>query len=194
MKTGKAKLPTTCVVSECARLVALILAAIFIAFPALARQHATEDVCSSRAHQINSQLDHLVAVIQDEYGAEKPHGRQLQFVVVPKHGTIAIASFIIEGFGDGNNAHQFLAVFGPPADPGPKSSFPYYALSGLTEVGDGCAVDVRRIRVSGIRDDRSLTLTLPTFVTSTTGSCEGGTSRSYTWRTGDARLGQLNLR
>jgi len=194
LKAGGAELPTARVVSKGIRLIALIFAALSVTFPALAGQSADAHVHTDRARQLNSQIDRLIAVIKDEYAAEAPHGRQLQFVDVPKYGTIAIASFVIEGFGDGNNVHQFLAVFGPPDDLGPKFSLPYYALSALKEVGDGCAVDVRSGRVSGIRGDGSLTLTLPTFTVSTTGSCEGRTSLSYVLRSGGARLGQLNLR
>jgi hypothetical protein len=78
---------------------------------------------------------------------------------IPSYGTIAIAVFFIEGFSGGNNIHQLLSVFGPPDDPGPKTSLPYYALSALTEVVDGCAVGVRSVRVSAIRQGRSLALT-----------------------------------
>jgi hypothetical protein len=193
MEAERTELPRTRVVSEGIRLIALILVTAFVAFPAVAGQFTDAQVRTDRARQINSRIDRLVAAIKDEYAAEPPHGRQLQFVNMPKYGTIAIASFVIEGFGDGNNVHQFLAVFGPPNNPGPKYPLPYYALSALTEVGDGCAVDVRSVRASGIREDGSLTLTLPTFTTSTTGSCEGRASRSYVLRTGVARLGQLDL-
>jgi hypothetical protein len=194
MEAGKAKLPTTRVASECIRLVVLILAAFFVAFPALAGQHADADFRTDRTRQINSQVDRLIAAIKDEYAAEAPHGRQMQFIDVPKYETIATAAFLIEGFGDGNNAHQFLAIFGPPNDPGPRSSLPYYALSALTEIGDGCAVDVGSVRASGIREDDSLILTLPTFTTSITGSCEGKTCRSYVLRTGGSRLQLLEPR
>lgn len=188
------RLSTTRVVSRWIRVAVLFGGAICVALPAVAGQVTDVDVRAYSARQVGSQVDRLIAVIKDEYAAEPPNGRRVQFIDLPQHGTIAVATFVIEGFADGNNVHQYLAVFGPPNDRGPDSPLPYYSLSALTEVGDGCAVDVLNVRVSGIREDGSLTLTLPTFLTSTTDSCEGKTRRSYVLRTNDARLGQLELR
>jgi hypothetical protein len=181
-------------VSKYFRLVMLMSAAIFVALPALARQVVASNVGTDPAHQVGSQVDRLIALIKDEYATEAPNGRRVQFIDVPRYGTIAIATFVVQGFGDGNNVHQYLAIFGPPNDPATVPTRRYYALSALTEIGDGCAVDVRGVRFSGLRGDGSLTLTLPTFTSSTTGSCEGRTRRSYVLRTSHARLGRLELR
>lgn len=175
------------------RLVMFTIVAILVALPAFAGQVAPSDVGTDSAHQVGSQVDRLIAAIKDEYATEAPNGRRVQFIDVPKYGTIAIATFVIEGFGDGNNVHQYLAIFGPPNDPGTASTRRYYALSALTEAGDDCAVDIRRVRFSGLRGDGSLTLSLPTFTLSTMGSCDGRTRRSYVLRTSDARLGRLEL-
>lgn len=187
------RLSTTRRVSEWICLVVLSGAAICVALPAVAAQAADSNVRAYSAHQVGTQVDHLIAVIKDEYAAEAPDGRRVQFIDVPPDGTIAVATFGIEGFADGNNVHQYLAVFGPPNERGPNFPLPYYSLSALTEVGDGCAVDIRSVRVSGIREDGSLTLTFPTFLTSTMSSCEGKTHRSYVMRTKGTRLGQLEL-
>ncbi|MBC8749845.1 hypothetical protein OKW43_000263 [Paraburkholderia sp. WC7.3g] len=192
-KTRKPRLPAASVVSKYARLVVVTVTAIFFMLQALAGHAADSGVHKGDTRQINSQVNRLIAVLKDEYAEEAPHDRQVQFIDVSNFGKIAIAAFIIEGFGGGNNVHQFMAVFGPPDGPGPKSLLPYYALSALTEIGDECAVDVRSVRASAIRRDGSLALTLPTFLTSTTGSCEGKT-RSYILRTNEARLQRLELR
>ena len=194
MRVDKVRLAAERLVSEYVRLVALASVAVCVVLPAFAAQVAASDVGTEPVHQVDSQVDRLIAVIKDEYATEASNGRRVRFIDVPKYGTIAIATFLVEGFGDGNNVHQYLAIFGPPNDRRAPPVRGYYALSAITEVGDGSAVDVRDVRLSGLRGDGSLTLTLLTFTLSTTGSCEGQTRRSYVLRTGDARLGQLELR
>ena len=194
MRVDKVRLAAERLVSEYVRLVALASVAVCVVLPAFAAQVAASDVGTEPVHQVDSQVDRLIAVIKDEYATEASNGRRVRFIDVPKYGTIAIATFLVEGFGDGNNVHQYLAIFGPPNDRRAPPVRGYYALSAIAEVGDGCAVDVRDVRLSGLRGDGSLTLTLLTFTLSTTGSCEGQTRRSYVLRTGDARLGQLEPR
>jgi hypothetical protein len=99
-----------------------------------------------------------------------------------------LSTFSLEGFAEGNNVHQFLAIFGPLNAPGGNVS-PRYALSALTEVGDGCAVDVSHAHMSYSHGDR-LRVTLSTFTTSTTGWCDSP-SRTYELTTNTARLEQL---
>ena len=194
MRVDKVRLAATGLVSEYVRLVALASVAVCVVLPAFAAHVTASDVGTAPVHQVDSQVDRLIAVIKDEYATEASNGRRVRFIDVPKYGTIAIATFLVEGFGDGNNVHQYLAIFGPPNDRRAPPVRGYYALSAITEVGDGSAVDVRDVRLSGLRGDGSLTLTLPTFTLSTTGSCGGQTRRSYVLRTGDARLGQLEPR
>ncbi len=68
----------TRVISNCVRMIALILAVAFVAFPSLAGQLTDTHVHADRAHQLNSQIDRLVTAIKDEYAAEVPHDRHVQ--------------------------------------------------------------------------------------------------------------------
>lgn len=156
-------------------------------------QAASKHVRAEQMWQVSSGIDQLVSVLTDEYAAEPPKGRQIQFMAVSGYGTIAIATFILEGFAHGNNVHQFLAIFGPPNEPG-ETSQPRFALSALTEVGDECAVDARRVQISGPRSDGSLRLTLPMHVASTIGSCGGKTHRSFVLSATPNHLGRLEPR
>jgi hypothetical protein len=89
-----------------------------------------------------------------------------------------MATFVIEGFAGGNNVHQYLAVFGPPNDRGTAPGGPYFALSAITEIGDGCAVDLRTAHFSAVRPDFAVTVTFPTYVTEVNGYC-GSKQRTY---------------
>jgi hypothetical protein len=123
-----------------------------------------------------------------------PNGRRTRFVDVPDLGTVAVATFVIEGFARGNNVHQYLAIFGPPGERSTASNWPYFALSAITEVGDGCAVDVRGVWVSKVQNDLSVDVTLPTFLIATTGYC-GEEHRTYVLRSIDnATLKRLELK
>lgn len=102
---------------------------------------------NERLTQVNRQVTRLVSAINDEYSGEFLAARRVRLIDVPHYGTMALATFVIESFALGNNFHQFLAIFGPPDEPGGKPVWPYYSLTGLAEVGDGCDVRVERAQV-----------------------------------------------
>lgn len=77
---------------------------------------------ADQERQVEAQVNRLVEAIKDEYANEAPNGRAVQFVDVPGFGMIAVGTFAIEGFGGGNNVHQYVALFGPPNDQGTAST------------------------------------------------------------------------
>ena len=103
---------------------------------------------------------------------------------VPGFGTLGLATFVIEGFAGGNNVHQYLAVFDPPDDRGTAPGWPYFALSAITEIGDGCAVDVCTAHFSEVRPDSAVAVTFPTYVSEANGYC-GSRQRTYVLRSVD---------
>ncbi|WP_109480581.1 hypothetical protein [Paraburkholderia sp. C35] len=115
---------------------------------------------SERLAQINRQVNRLVSVISDEYAEEFLDARRVRLVDVPNYGAIALATFTIESFSSGNNSHQFLAIFGPPDEPEGRQVWPYYSLTALSEVGDGCDVHVEAAQVQYVRN-RGLKLAIP---------------------------------
>jgi hypothetical protein len=119
---------------------------------------------SERFRQINGQVSRLVSAINDEYGAEVLAARRVRLIDVPDYGTMALAVFTIESFAMGNNFHQFLAIFGPPDEPNEKSVWPYYSLTGLAEVGDGCDVHVENAEVKYV-GKRTLKIAMPNSIT-----------------------------
>jgi hypothetical protein len=145
------------------------------------------------SHQVAEQVTRLVATIKDEYAEEYPRARRIKFVDTANFDRIALATFFIEGFGGGNNSHQFLAVFAARSIPRTPSNLPYYSLAAVVEVGEGCAVDPQGVRVSASRGPtraEGLSLSIPTFVSSVNGSCNGITRATYSFEPG-AQIGQL---
>ncbi|MGF6727608.1 hypothetical protein P3T43_007000 [Paraburkholderia sp. GAS41] len=144
-------------------------------------------------NQVSGQVTRLAAIIKDEYAEEYPRAREIKFVDAPTFGRIAVAAFSIESFGLGNNSHQFLAVFEARSIPRAQNAPPYYSLAAVVEVGEGCWVDLRGIQVSKSRDHArpsALSLSFPTFVSSTIGSCNGSTRATYLFDQG-VGVGQL---
>jgi hypothetical protein len=132
--------------------------------------------------QVAGQVTRLVSTIKDECAKEYPTAREIKFVDVPNSDRIAVATFFIEGFGGGNNSHQFLAVFVSRNIPRVPTAPPYYSLAAVVEVGEGCGVHATSVRVSTSRDrtrPNALSLSFPTFVSSTIGSCNGSTRATY---------------
>ena len=77
------------------------------------------------SHQVAEQVTRLVATIKDEYAEEYPRARRIKFVDTANFDRIALATFFIEGFGGGNNSHQFLAVFAARSIPRTPSNLPF---------------------------------------------------------------------
>jgi hypothetical protein len=97
--------------------------------------------------QLNKRVSELSSAVNDEYGSEVLADRRVRVMDVPHYGTIALATFTIEGFSLGNNWHQFLAVFGPPNERNGNKRWPYYSLTGFSEVGDGCDANIEKAQV-----------------------------------------------
>jgi hypothetical protein len=79
--------PGASAVSKRARFVVLTVVAIFVTLPAFAEQAADPAVHTDRTRQFNSQVNHLIAVLRDEYGMEPPHDSQVQVNDIPNYGT-----------------------------------------------------------------------------------------------------------
>jgi hypothetical protein len=125
-----------------------------------------------------------------------PPAREIKFVDTPNSGRIAVATFFIEGFGGGNNSYQFLAVFAAQNIPRTPKDLPYYSLAAVVEVGAGCAVHPRGVRVNASPEPTRaalLSLSFPTFVSSFNGSCNGLTRATYSFDPA-AHVGQLMRR
>jgi hypothetical protein len=148
-------------------LILLMLFASHYGFAQIPNTDSSTEV--NRTRQVSSQVDRLVGAIKDDYANEVTRGRAIRFVDVPGLGTLGLATFVIEGFAGGNNVHQYLAIFGPPDDRGTAPGWPYFALSAMTEIGDGCAVDVRRAHFSKVQLDFAVAVTLPAYVTGANG-------------------------
>jgi hypothetical protein len=164
-----------------------------IATPGFAADFASVGQRRDPLNQVAGQVTRLVSTIKDEYAEEYPRGREIKFVDVPNSDRIAVATFFIEGFGGGNNSYQFLAVFASRSVPRVPASPPYYSLAAVVEVGEGCGLDVRGVRVSASRDrtrPNAFSLSFPIFVSSTIGSCNGLTRATYLFDPG-MEVGQL---
>jgi hypothetical protein len=113
MRVGKRSIAVPSLVTGFIQLVTVTLLSFCAASLTFAEEVPASNTDVARAHHIASQIDRLAGAIKDEYASEVPNGRRIRFVDFPDLGTLAIATFVIEGVARGNNVQAIRRHFRP---------------------------------------------------------------------------------
>jgi hypothetical protein len=103
---------------------------------------------------IHKELLNLSNMLSDGPAVIVEESLSIKYVLLPSDKTAvksAIVLFNIEGFGGGNNYHQFLAVFSQGDREGLNPNWPFHEwqLKGFTEVGEDFVRCFSNIEVQG---------------------------------------------
>jgi hypothetical protein len=108
--------------------------------------------------QLKSQADSLAGLIKDSYASE--YGRN--YYLVQADARVAVVLFGFEGFAQGNNWAQYMAVFSvlSSAEPGQPD---YYSLLDVARIGASAwrSADFSQVAVTVDPKSREATISLP---------------------------------
>ncbi|MDO7899370.1 hypothetical protein [Pseudomonas citrulli] len=105
-----------------------LLAASLFLFSALTHAAAPAAV----PKELQEQVGHLVALLQDSYATGYPEATTAQTLNTGEESQVTLALFTIEGFGGGNNYSQYLAAFTPEEN---EEGMLHYSLLDVIRIG-----------------------------------------------------------